>query len=787
MVGFQKKTEKGDHKASEELLELTVAAWPDRALVALELPRYDEAISLDPSAKNYGNRARANATSGRLEAALDDYDSALKLKPNDGEYLKLRAFVKHRMGLYDLAVVDYTLAIAALEEEKKPSFEGYCNRGNCYRLLGKIVDSINDLEHASMLDLTNAACRMSLGASRLVRNDFKGCLDYFESAARFGKAPMGAFNNLGLAQYEHAIAKEKRSQTEETHEASDGEDASGTDSDDGFSASVSIEKKANAEDQRPHGWLHDLGGSMLGVLDENKQLLLEAAVKNFDQALEAASCATDQETDGVHIVEVGGPGDICDGVLLVLDVGPRIPGFPVIHNLELQEGELHYNRGRALLSLGQLDEANRDFGEAMTLNATHPHFPHYKGLVFEKTGDIKSALEWHEKALGINEGYIPALYHTALCLHALGHKEKALKKLNTCAKSQPKSWRVVESQGLILQDLNQHQVALPTLRRALELLPEEELEYKTVSARMHFAIAQSGLALDLPDAVHEALGQAQRMGQDMGLILNIKGLLARGQREHDQALKYLTKAIRRNPGEPRLVFDRSQCYMELRRYKEAEEDISRALKLLPLNPTLLYSRALALIQRRSYKLAAVDLEAATTVAIESLQYDSMLWEGNKFLTKIAQPPDLTGELWYNLGCMRAIAGNSFGGVLAFTRGLQSCPENVAFHHELAKSLQDIGRHQEAIRHFDTVLEQQPRNAHALLRRAVSLKCQGEYDRAADDFESAKALDRGNPAMHVDYHKLGEPDIRNKHLLFHEMHRVPPQAPKFRSKMKHLFS
>lgn len=85
-------------------------------------------------------------------------------------------------------------------------------------------------------------------------------------------------------------------------------------------------------------------------------------------------------TAGVHIVEVGAPGDICDGVLLVLDAGPRIPGFPVIHSNELQNGELYYNRGRVLLLLGKLDEANQNFGEAMRLNATHPHFPHYKGI-----------------------------------------------------------------------------------------------------------------------------------------------------------------------------------------------------------------------------------------------------------------------------------------------------------------------------------------------------------------------------------------------------------------------
>lgn len=78
----------------------------------------------------------------------------------DGELLKLKGFVHHRMGQYQLAVEDYTAAIAALTVERKPLFEPYCNRGNCFRLLGSITESINDLELASAMNLTNAACRV---------------------------------------------------------------------------------------------------------------------------------------------------------------------------------------------------------------------------------------------------------------------------------------------------------------------------------------------------------------------------------------------------------------------------------------------------------------------------------------------------------------------------------------------------------------------------------------------------------------------------------------------------
>lgn len=79
-----------------------------------------------------------------------------------GDYLMQRAFVKHRLGRYDAAVMDYTYAISQLKTEGKPLFDAYCNRGNCFRLLNRIEESIEDLEVASSMNLNNAACRVRI-------------------------------------------------------------------------------------------------------------------------------------------------------------------------------------------------------------------------------------------------------------------------------------------------------------------------------------------------------------------------------------------------------------------------------------------------------------------------------------------------------------------------------------------------------------------------------------------------------------------------------------------------
>ena len=75
------------------------------------------------------------------------------------------------------------------------------------------------------------------------------------------------------------------------------------------------------------------------------------------------------------------------------------------------------------------------------------------------------------------------------------------------------------------------------------------------------------------------------------------------------------------------------------------------------------------------------------MAGDTLEYNAALWAGNKFLTKVSQPPDLTAMLWYNLGCMRAIMKDYHGAVEAFKKAVSKEPSRIVFRHELAKALQ----------------------------------------------------------------------------------------------------
>lgn len=112
---------------------------------------------------------------------------------------------------------------------------------------------------------------------------------------------------------------------------------------------------------------------------------------------------------------------------------------------------------------------------------------------------------------------------------------------------------MAESEGLVLRDMDRHSESLPVLRHALELLPNNQSCHQEAAARIYFSIAQSSLAINLPNEVNKALHEAQQLGHNLGLILNVKGLLARSLNDQTLALKYLSKSIRRKPNEARYL------------------------------------------------------------------------------------------------------------------------------------------------------------------------------------------------------------------------------------------
>ncbi len=58
-------------------------------------------------------------------------------------------------------------------------------------------------------------------------------------------------------------------------------------------------------------------------------------------------------------------------------------------------------------------------------------------------------------------------------------------------------------------------------------------------------------------------------------MYNLRGCLARKERQFHDALRYLSRAVRRAPqgGDARFLYDRAQCYADMGQWPEVGEDV----------------------------------------------------------------------------------------------------------------------------------------------------------------------------------------------------------------------
>ena len=109
---------------------------------------YDSAIRLNPDDTDaYNNRGIAKSDLGQHFAAIADYDSAIRLNPDDARTYYNRGIAKYRLGQYFAAIADYDSAIRLNSDYAN----AYYNRGIAKTQLNRISEAKRDVRTALRL------------------------------------------------------------------------------------------------------------------------------------------------------------------------------------------------------------------------------------------------------------------------------------------------------------------------------------------------------------------------------------------------------------------------------------------------------------------------------------------------------------------------------------------------------------------------------------------------------------------------------------------------------------
>jgi tetratricopeptide (TPR) repeat protein len=296
----------------------------------------------------------------------------------------------------------------------------------------------------------------------------------------------------------------------------------------------------------------------------------------------------------------------------------------------------------------------------------------------------------------------------------LGRLKAAVRAYSESCKRAPRSSHYVCRRAQCYREMGESSLAVEDLTHALGLLSDEEDLFATQAAVDSEDVL---LPVSGPAAASRAAESQLRNGSGPLLL----GQQAQGAVPHPGHLTEGLEAQRMNLAAERgrLLFLRGLCKYDLDDFNGSLEDLNAALRE-PLE--------------RSQRGAA--LYAAGIANANTDDYD----EAEKFFARaIREDPGAPGE------------------------------ERLQRVHERAKALQMLGKHPDAVREFTRVIELNPHNgktrgckscccfvppydraAHAYFRRGFSFKALKNYKAAAEDLETARALDPENPALAVNY-------------------------------------
>ena len=157
---------------------------------------YDSAIRLNPdNANTYYNRGTAKGDLGQHFAAIADFDIAIRLKPDYAEAYNNRGIVKGKLGQHSAAIADFDTAIRL-----KPDYaEAYNNRGIVKSKLGQHLAAIADYDTAIRLKPDDAKAYYNRGNAKIKLGQHFAAITDFDTTIRLNPDHAEAYLNRGIA------------------------------------------------------------------------------------------------------------------------------------------------------------------------------------------------------------------------------------------------------------------------------------------------------------------------------------------------------------------------------------------------------------------------------------------------------------------------------------------------------------------------------------------------------------------------------------------------------------
>jgi len=679
---------------------------------------YTIAISLRPAmAKYYHARANCFIKMTEFRRACTDYSAAIRIAeatqdPGMAGYYSNRGFAWKKMAaegamkaqseqsdLTEKAIADYSHALR-LEPTNNTH---YYNRALVFYDSGRLMEAIRDFTHATTDSKYAYRAYSMRGNCYRKMGQLEDSIDDLRTAVEREPSNPQGHNNLGLSHFEMGNFKE---------------------------ASTCFSDAINLDKTNPLPYNNR--GLCYYHMDEE---YLTKGLEDFERAIALDPSEADYCFNR---------GNVLLGLSLIPDSKPtpkkdrkddkKMGKESPFSNLT--QNQLWMKNPKKLH-----EEALKNLKQAAALDPKSPRYIHSIGLAYQQMNNIQKALEQFERALRLDPKHMPSRYHAGLMLYRLGEHHIAIEWFSEVLEVVQSDHLVYESRGLVFQTIGDHQRAVEDFSAALLLAPKEH------KGEDHYYRGESLLALGRYKQALQDLDMALQLDWHDAAVYHARGITKQYLGQPKDAIEDFREALTKEPENPKFLYDRGQCYRSIGMAEQAEDDLTKALEETPGELRLLYGAG----------LAAYELNKNET-AIDHLSGALQAWERQR---GDGLAPGVLCDIHYHLGLAHANRNQHEPAIECFSKAAEEAKdEEIRMNciHERAKSRQMEQEYGLAITDFNAVIEHNPRNAHAFFRRGFAWKSLGDFDKAADDFETAKMLAPDNPHLVLNYSRIHDTEV-----------------------------
>ncbi len=374
------------------------------------------------------------------------------------------------------------------------------------------------------------------------------------------------------------------------------------------------------------------------------------------------------------------------------------------------------NRAGVRAMRGDLAGAVSDFERALELDPTLVAAWSGRGRMRQERGDLEGAIADYDHALALDPRCVNALSNRGAAKAAQGDLGGAIADYDRVLVLVPGDADICNRRGLIKFARQDAAGAISDYDRALELAPDH------VGALNNRGLARASRN-DLVGAIADydrAVGLAPRNAR----IWSNRGEARAGRGDLDGAMTDLDRALELDPGGERAWIRRGKVRRARGDLPGATHDFDRALEISPGNIDALLNRAGARHDGGDRSGALEDLDRAVAVA-----------------------PRFAGA-WSRRGSVKLKRGDLEGAIADLDRALELDPRAATALTDRALIRRMHGDLDGAMVDLDRSLELAPRNVDSLANRGDLKQVRGDLAGAIADYDRALELDPRQPGIWV---------------------------------------